>query len=364
MTRPEPAPAAPPAGTVLMCPGQGAYLPGALRHLRSVLAVRDVLEAVDTLAADRYGPAPPVSRLLTDAGAPGPEELLTLHPLAFDLATYAAVVASATVLLGTLRTPVDAVLGHSVGDLAALTVAGAVTVQQGAWLLCVRDRMLRDAALPAAGLLATDMTADEAAHLLDTCCLPRLRIAARNAPGQTVLAGPGDELALARQAVRDRGHRATPLTSRTAFHHPLLAEVHRGFRRLLRGQPVRPPALTVYTATSGRPARTAAQLRGAAADHLTRPLPLGRTLRTLHQAGYTTFIDSGPRALLSTLVKANLTGCTTAAPLRTPADPARVRDRLATALRTAPEHDTQMTDSCHRRTEFPDGRAGLAPTWP
>jgi [acyl-carrier-protein] S-malonyltransferase len=63
-------------------------------------------------------------------------------------------------------------------------------------------------------------------------------------------------------------------------------------------------------------------------------MTLDHTLRALHRAGYTTFIDSGPRALLSTLVKANLPGCRTAAPLRTPADTARIRDRLANALNT------------------------------
>ncbi|MGW0189167.1 ACP S-malonyltransferase [Streptomyces sp. NPDC003362] len=334
MTRQDPAPAGGSPGTVLMCPGQGAYLPGALRHLHHLPAVRDVLRTVDTLTSALGRPGPPVGHLLTDPAAPGPDELLARHPLAFDLATYAAVVASAGALLKSLRTPVDAVLGHSMGDLAALTVAGAISVHQGAWLLCVRDRMLRDAALPAAGLLATDMTTEQTARLLAGGGLRQVRVAARNAPAQTVLAGPADELAAARRAAQDNGHRATLLTSRTAFHHPLLTDVHRVYRRLLRGRPVDPPTLTMYTATSGRPARTPAQLRSAAAAHLTTPMTLDHTLRALHRAGYTTFIDSGPRALLSSLAKANLPGCRTAAPLRTPADAARVRARLATALGT------------------------------
>ncbi len=129
-------------------------------------------------------------------------------------------VASATVLLDLARPPVHAVLGHSVGDLAALTVAGALTPEQAVRLLHLRDRLLRDAALPAAGLLATDMTADRAAELLRAEGLTKLRIAARNAPAQTVLAGPADQLAAAGRSARELGHRATELTSRTAYHHP------------------------------------------------------------------------------------------------------------------------------------------------
>ncbi|MFV0137873.1 ACP S-malonyltransferase [Streptomyces sp. HMX87] len=317
-----------PPHTVLMCPGQGAYLPGALRHLHGIPAVRGVLQAVDARSRGPGDTAPPVSRLLTDHGAPGPEELLARHPLAFDLATYAAVVASAAVLLEHLRTPVDAVLGHSVGDLAALTVAGVITVHQGAGLLRLRDQLLRDAALPPAGLLATDTTPDQTAALLESCRSPHIRVAARNGPAQVVLAGPDDDLERVRQAARSRGHRATALTTRTAYHHPLLDDVDRAFRRLLRRQPVQPPALVLHTATGDGPLHTRDQLRGAAAAHLTRPMALDRTLRMLHAAGGTTFIDSGPRALLSTLAKANLPGCRTAAPLRTPVDADRIRHRL------------------------------------
>ncbi|MEU6105521.1 ACP S-malonyltransferase [Streptomyces flaveolus] len=328
-----PAPTGGTSRTVLMCPGQGAYLPGALRHLRDVPSVAGVLRRVDAHSTALGGTGPPVERLLTDAGAPGPGRLLLADPLAFDLATYAAVVASATVLLDLATPPVHAVLGHSMGDLAALTVAGVITPEHGVRLLHLRDRLLRDAALPPAGLLATDMTADRAAELLRTEGLAQLRIAARNAPAQTVLAGPDDQLAAVRHTARALGHRATPLTSRTAYHHPLLTEVDRAFRRLLRAQPVAPPALAVYTATTDRPVRTPAGLRGAAAAHLTEPMTFHRTLHALSGAGFTTYLDSGPRALLSTLTQAVLPGCATAAPSRTPAGVERLRHRLAAVLR-------------------------------
>ncbi|WP_282086845.1 ACP S-malonyltransferase [Streptomyces tendae] len=319
--------------TVLMCPGQGAYLPGALRHLGELPSVQRVLRTVDAHSTALGGTRTLVGNLLTDAAAPDPDRLVRTDPLAFDLATYAAVVASATVLLDLAATPVHAVLGHSVGDLAALTVAGVVTLEQGVRLLHVRDRLLRDAALPAAGLLATDLSAELAADLLRAEDLPEVRIAARNAPSQTVLAGPADQLAALGHTTRALGRRATPLTSRTAYHHPVLTDVHRAFRRLLRAQPVAPPTLTVYTATGPGPARTPAQLRRVAAAHLREPLAFHRTLRALRLAGFTTYLDSGPRALLSTLARAGLPGCTTAAPSRTPVGVDRIRHRLTAALR-------------------------------
>ncbi|MGC0387283.1 ACP S-malonyltransferase [Streptomyces sp. SAI-129] len=333
MTNDGPAPAGGTPRTVLMCPGQGAYLPGALRHLGEVPSVSRVLRTVDAHSTALGGTRTPVGRLLTDAAAPEPDLLVRTDPLAFDLATYAAVVASATVLLDLAAQPVHAVLGHSVGDLAALTVAGVITLEQGVRLLHVRDRLLRDAALPAAGLLATDLSAELASDLLRAEDLPQVRVAAHNAPGQTVLAGPDDQLAALQTAARALGRRATVLTSRTAYHHPLLTEVHRSFRRLLRAQPVAPPTLPVYTATTPGPARTPAQLRTAAAAHLCEPLAFHRTLRALRLAGFTTYLDSGPRALLSTLARAGLPGCTTAAPSRTPVGVDRIRHRLTAALR-------------------------------
>ncbi|MFG3081675.1 ACP S-malonyltransferase [Streptomyces parvulus] len=320
------------ARTVLMCPGQGAYLPGALRHLLDLPTVAEVLRRVDAHSTALGVAGPPVARLLTDPGAPGPDQLLRTDPLAFDLATYTAVTALAAVLLDLTDRPVHAVLGHSMGDLAALTAAGVLTLEQGVRLLHLRDRLLRDAALPAAGLLATDLTPDRAAELLRTRALAPVRVAARNAPNQTVLAGPDDQLAAAACAARALGHRATPLTSRTAYHHPLLTVVHRSFRRLLRAQAVAPPALAVYTTATDRPLDTPAQLRAMAAAHLTEPMDLHRTLQALRRAGVTTFLDSGPRALLSGLAGAGLPGCAVAAPFRTPVGVERLRHRLAAAL--------------------------------
>jgi [acyl-carrier-protein] S-malonyltransferase len=313
--------------TVLMCPGQGAYLPGALRHLGDVPVVAEILTTVDTHVPGRAG-AGPVGRLLTDPGAPSPEELLGIDPLAFDLATYAAAVAAATVALGLLPAPVDAVLGHSVGDLAALTVAGVLTVRQGLQLLRIRDRLLTTAALPAAGMAATDLTPDQAAGLIRHCGTPQVRIAAHNAPDQVVLAGPDAQLTHVGQAAEERGHRVTRLASRTAYHHPLLDEVRRSFRSLLRAQPVAPPRIPVHATAAGRRAHTPDQLRTMAAAHLTDPLPFHPALLALHRAGFTTYVDGGPRALLAALAKAALPRCTALAPLRTPAGTDRMHRRL------------------------------------
>ncbi|MEU9554069.1 acyltransferase domain-containing protein [Streptomyces fumanus] len=313
--------------TVLMCPGQGAYLPGALRHLAGVPAVAEVLTAVDTHAPGGAGTAS-VGRLLTEPGAPAPEELLRADPLAFDLATYAAAVAAATVTLALLPAPADAVLGHSVGDLAALTAAGALTVRQGLQLLRIRDRLLTTAGLPAAGMAATDLTRAQAADLIRACGTPQVRIAVHNAPAQVVLAGPDAQLGHVGRVAGDRGHRVTRLVSRTAYHHPLLDEVSRAFRSLLRAQPVAPPRIPVYATAAGRRAGTPDRLRAMAAAHLTDSLPFHPALLALDRAGFATYVDSGPRALLATLAKAGLPHRTAVAPLRTPADTDRMHRRL------------------------------------
>ncbi|NEB14538.1 acyltransferase, partial [Streptomyces coelicoflavus] len=66
---------------------------------------------------------------------------------------------------------------------------------------------------------------------------------------------------------------------------------------------------------------------------LSEPLALHRTLRALRLAGFTTYLDSGPRALLSSLARAGLPDCTTAAPSRTPAGLDRIRLRLTAVPR-------------------------------
>ncbi|MGB8940444.1 MAG: acyltransferase domain-containing protein [Streptomyces sp.] len=323
----------PAATSVLLCPGQGAYVPSALAEVRHLYHVRETLDAVDALSpGDPYT----VTRLLTDITAPPPDELLHASPLAFDLATYAGTVAAARMLCFHFGYRPAAVVGHSVGDIAAMAAAGAITSAAGAELLVARHQALLRTPPPPGGLTVLAATVDETAELLARSGMPTLRVAADNAPRQTVVSGTHPELDTVEALARDLGVRATRLVGRTLYHHPFLAPIAGGLAPLLRRTTVRTPTVPLYSSVRSAPVLAPDDIRRSALAHLTRPVRFRQSLLALQRSGIGTFVDAGPGALLGGLARATVPTAHVLAPLRRRNTPGRVREQLRPALAEAP----------------------------
>ncbi|MEV8098471.1 acyltransferase domain-containing protein [Kitasatospora sp. NPDC085879] len=107
-----------------------------------------------------------------------------------------------------------ALLGHSVGELAAGVLAGVFDVRDAAAVLW--DRAERLAALPPGGMLAVAATAAELAPFLREDVV----VGAVNAPRQTMLAGSAGPLAAVAADLREAGHTCREVRATTAFHSP------------------------------------------------------------------------------------------------------------------------------------------------
>ncbi|GCD40995.1 ACP S-malonyltransferase [Streptomyces paromomycinus] len=317
------------APSVLLCPGQGAYVPGALAEVRHLFHVRDTLRAVDA-----FSPGGPytATRLLTDLSAPPPEQLIRASPLAFDLATYAGTVAAARALRFHFGHRPDAVVGHSVGDLAALAAAEAIAPVTGAAVLAARHRLLVGTPTPPGGLVALAASAEATEELLSLADGHGVRVAADNAPRQTVVSGPEPGLTAVEAVARGKGVRTTRLTGRTLYHHPLLTPVAGRLSALLRRTTVRPPTVPLYSSVRAAPLVTLEDIRRSALAHLIHPVRFRQALLALQRSGIRLFIDAGPGALLGALARATVPAARVLAPLHRRNTLERVEERLRPAL--------------------------------
>jgi [acyl-carrier-protein] S-malonyltransferase len=288
----------------LLFGGQGAYAPGALMKLEGAAAgeVREVLRVVDGVAGE-FGRAG-VSELLRSAGGPGAAELAERDPFALQLAIFAIGVAGQRLA----SSSGDAVfVGHSMGEIAALTAAGAFELADGARLVCHRAEALAAACRRRGGMLSVQLSAARAAHLVELVDDPEAAVAVRNAPGLTVLAGPEEALA-SFVRIADAMHvRSSRLPAPYAFHSPMMALAAERFAAAIGPIRQRPLRARVYSPVAQRFVHDGMDLKLLLAGQLTAQVDFLGALRALHEAGVHHFFEAIPSGL-SALVKRSVPG--------------------------------------------------------
>ncbi|MGI5450251.1 type I polyketide synthase [Streptomyces sp. CA-243310] len=160
------------------------------------------------------------------------------------------------------------VAGHSVGEYAALCVAGALTVEDGMRLLCRRGRLMQGTE-PGA-MLAVFSPLGRVRELLDALgrsAHGRLELAVSNGPAQHVVAGRPAAVEAARSWLAERGETSEPLPVDRAFHTALLDPVLDAFRAVAERAELRPVQVDFVSGIDGR-TRPVGWLPDA--DHLVR----------------------------------------------------------------------------------------------
>ncbi|MFD7731822.1 acyltransferase domain-containing protein [Kitasatospora phosalacinea] len=313
-------------------PGQGAYLPGGLARLaEDEPLVADTLHTLDAAAA-RLGRAAP-SRFLLDERAPSLEELVRSSPADLHLALFAAETALFRLLTERHELHPDVLLGHSFGELVALTAAGAYRPEDGLALVAARDEAFAARPPEPGGMLALELSAARTESLLHGLGEWEVGVAADNSPRQCVVSGPAAALERVRGKAEAVGVRATALQVPYAFHHRLLAAVAGEFTRRAAALRAGPTRHLLHSAILGRRVADGDAVAELVAAHLVRPTRFTEAVRLLHAEGVELFVECGPRAVLSGLVTATVPGVRTLAPLHRRVSGPELAARIA-SLRT------------------------------
>jgi malonyl CoA-acyl carrier protein transacylase len=202
-----------------------------------------------------------------------------------------------------LGRPVGAVhAGHSLGELAALSTAGAIDELDGLRLAVERGRLMGEAALrEPGGMLAVGCDrADALALVVDS----GLALANENSPKQFILSGQVERLERAEVKARELGLRAKRLAVAGAFHSPLMKPAVAGFRDALDSVEFRPPDVSVISGVTAR--AFDADARSMLATALISPVRWVDVLGRLSGDGARRYLDVGPGKVIAGLVKRTL----------------------------------------------------------
>lgn len=200
----------------------------------------------------------------------------------------------------------DVVLGHSVGEIAALCVAGGVSLEDGLELIAARGRLMQ--ALPTGGAM-TSIRADESRVRDALAGLDeQVSIAAINGPENVVISGAASAVALVAGRFETAGVKTTALTVSHAFHSPLMDPMLSQFESLAGAitfsEPRIPFVSCVEAKRLGRDQLTA-QYWVRQVRHAVRFI---EAIQVADALGTTTYLEVGPQPVLAGLGRACLTG--------------------------------------------------------
>ncbi|WP_162834295.1 type I polyketide synthase [Amycolatopsis circi] len=151
--------------------------------------------------------------------------------------------------LDELGVTATAAIGHSLGELAALTWAGCLSAEDGERLAVERGRIMAKYGTPDTGMLAVAANAAEAQAL---CAGTEVVLAADNSAVSQVLSGPVDELRLVADEAERHGFRVAWLPVSHGFHSPAMAACAAPWRAFLDGIDLSPVRRTVVSTVYGR----------------------------------------------------------------------------------------------------------------
>ncbi|WP_405720269.1 acyltransferase domain-containing protein [Streptomyces sp. NBC_00046] len=314
--------------------GRGAYLPAVLARLAlDEPLVEETLHRLDATAV-RLGRGAP-SRLLLDERAPTLSELVDEAPADLHTALFAAEMVLFRILTERHGMLPDVLLGHSFGELVALTAAGVYGLEEGMELVAARDEAFAACPPERGGMLALETSASRAEGLLVGLGEWEVALAADNSPRQCVVSGPAEPLGRVRRAAEAIGVRATALRVPYAFHHRVLAAVAGDFTR--RAASLRPGATRhlLHSAILGRQVDDTDAVADLVAAHLVRPTRFTSAVRLLHAQGVGVFVECGPRGVLSDLVMATVPDVRVVAPLRRRVSGLELADALSGLTKAA-----------------------------
>jgi [acyl-carrier-protein] S-malonyltransferase len=281
--------------TALLFPGQGSQFIGMGREF---IEGDDEAKAVMDMAESVSGR--PLGRICLE----GPLEELTqsenLQPslTAVNLICWQA--------FSKQSMKADFLAGHSLGEYSALCAAGVISTEDTLRLVTERGRLMgREGAANPGGMCAiVGLSLPQVEEIINGLASPgELSIGNHNSEKQVVISGTREKLKAASEIAVGRGAKAIALNVSIANHSPLMAGAVPDFEQFLEKTAFNKPALPVFfNATSGTEDDPGA-IRSIMARQIVSTVRWYDIITGLIERGTTTFIEVGPKKVLSGLMR-------------------------------------------------------------
>ena len=195
-----------------------------------------------------------------------------------------------------------ALIGHSVGEFVAATLAGVFPLESALRLVALRAQLMQS--MPPGSMLAVRAPAADVLQRLPAA----LSLAAENAPALCVVAGPTPAVEAFQAELERSNVVAKRLQTSHAFHSSMMDPAVAPFEAEVRRMTLGAPAIPIYSTVTGT-LLTEQDARDPAywARHMRAPVRFSPALNALLDQTSGVLVEAGPRATLATLARQHAT---------------------------------------------------------
>ena len=189
------------------------------------------------------------------------------------------------------------IMGHSVGEIVASTVAGQMSFEDGLKLMLERGRLMHS--ITAVGKMASLLMDPQRVLAFLEPYRDRVSIAAINGPESTVISGEAAAVEEILAKLEKEGAKVKPLNVSNSFHSPLVEPVLAEFGQIARGFHYTVPQTPLFSSMRLDLVREGNLLDGAYwPQNLRNTVRFSESIQKLYAQGYRVFVEIGPSPIL------------------------------------------------------------------
>ncbi|ALF53425.1 polyketide synthase family protein [Nostoc piscinale CENA21] len=190
----------------------------------------------------------------------------------------------------------DVVMGHSVGEYVAATVAGVFSLEDGLKLIAHRGRLMQQ--LPSGGEMVSLMASEAKVKEVIATYNQRVAIAAINGPESVVISGTREDIAVVCQQLEAEKIKTKRLQVSHAFHSPLMTPMLAEFEAIANQVIYNQPQIQLVSNVTGELAGDRITTPQYWVNHIRQTVRFADSMQTLHTLGYGVFLEIGPKPVL------------------------------------------------------------------
>lgn len=194
----------------------------------------------------------------------------------------------------------DAIVGHSMGEVAAAHIAGALNLRDAARIICTRSILMRTVSGKGGAMAVTELSLADAETFIKR--YPKLSVAVSNSPKSTVLAGDQDSINEVLSVLEGQGLFCRPVKVDVASHSQQMDPLKESLREAL--QTITPAPVTIPIHSTVKKSSMHGEDMDADywVDNLRGTVQFASVIENLLQSGHNIFIEASPHPVLMNAV--------------------------------------------------------------